>query len=162
MVRASPKKVPNPHPTYNEMKMSRQAVAAFIKSNYGVDNRTALNKSLKALVETGTVSQAKASYKLAAGQRPTVTAPSKPTKAPSKPSKAPTKKASSPAKKKAGAKASSATTKKTSPKKTSTKGKKAPPTKKTVAKKTSGKKSPAAARKKKSPVKRGGGRSGRS
>ncbi|EER07735.1 Histone H5A, putative [Perkinsus marinus ATCC 50983] len=171
MVRASPKKAPNPHPTYSEMvrnalstcrgfqKMSRQAVSAFIKSNYGVDNRTALNKSLKALVETGIVSQAKASYKLAAGQRPNATTPSKPVKAPSKPSKAPPKKAAaSPAKKKATSKAS-ANSKKVSPKKSSSKGKKGLPTKKAVTQKKASTKKTSAAKKK---TGKGGGKSGRS
>ncbi|EER10116.1 hypothetical protein Pmar_PMAR010399, partial [Perkinsus marinus ATCC 50983] len=54
------------HPNYSVMikqalttckgfqKMSRQAVLSFIKQNFGVENKAALNKALKALVDAGT------------------------------------------------------------------------------------------------------------
>ncbi|KAF4681508.1 histone h2a [Perkinsus olseni] len=127
------------HPNYSAMvkqalttckgfqKMSRQAILSFIKQNYGVENKTALNKALKGLVDAGHVSQAKASYKLAAGQR---VAEKKP--APAKKSKP------AAAKKKASAKKTSA--KKPARKPAASKTKKATATKKASTRKAAAKK----------------------
>ncbi|KAF4648092.1 hypothetical protein FOL47_003736 [Perkinsus chesapeaki] len=145
------------HPNYSAMvrqalttckgfqKMSRQAILSFIKQNYGVENKTALNKALKSLVDAGHVSQAKASYKLAAGQRvvekkPAAAKKSKPTAT----KKKSTKKASAKkvAKKPAAPKA----------KKVSSKPKKAPGSKKSTGKKAA--KKPAAPKVKKTTTKK--------
>lgn len=47
--------------------MSRQDVLSLIKQNYDVDNRVALNKASRAVVDAGHVNQAKALFRLAAG-----------------------------------------------------------------------------------------------
>jgi len=94
-------------------KMSRQQVAQFIKTNFGAENRAALNRALKAAVSAGKVTQMKGSYKLAPGAK----------KSPKKKSVKKTKKKKSPKKK-------------TTKKKTAKKGKtsKAKATKKAVKK----------------------------
>ncbi|KAF4678150.1 Core component of nucleosome [Perkinsus olseni] len=139
------------HPNYSAMvkqalttckgfqKMSRQAILSFIKQNYGVENKTALNKALKGLVDAGHVSQAKASYKLAAGQRVAEKkpAPAKKSKPAAAKKKASAKKTS--AKKPARKPAASKTKKATATKKASTRkaAAKKPSAKKPAAKRTS-------------------------
>ena len=145
------------HPSYVDMvkkalatcrgfqKMSRQAVSSFIKSNYGVDNKVALNKALKSLVESGSVTQAKASYKLAPGVKSTSTTAKKPSVPKKTSSKKPVLKKSSPKRKTAQSKPKTTkpTTKKTVPKKKSS----APKVKKTVAKKSTAARKTTASRK---------------